>query len=572
MKILGSQRNPSSAQTVTVVLHLPVQKMAMLLIFTALAASVFFGLRSVLAQEAEPAAPQAVEAFTSAGTLSFQGELRDQSSGTPLADGEYRMRFAIYDAESGGSKRWPAPSPDYEEHTAVGVADGLFNVLLGSNITIPGSVFSDGGDRYLQTWVCPTPGTGCTDFQDLGRLPISSVGYAKAFVPGATVSGTGTVLTLSSSATEGGVLNVSASSSTGNAAAVYAQSNAASGAGLSGYNGSSGVGVYGGSLSGTAVQGTAPTLGVVGNATAGSGVAYGVKGQNASYNGAGVYGTSSYASGTGVKGESSAGPGVYGVSTSSIGTGGQSSSGPGLWGFSVSGDGASGTSTSGAGLRGTSGISGTVGIASRNTGTNYGVYGQNASANGAGVYGTSTHPDGYGVYSDGDAHVEGELTWEPRTSWVSVPAAAFQPRDNSIDYRNDGYMVWHVGSVSPTDKKAYFAPLALPHEARLKSLAVTVCNKRGDVDPGYNIELRLLRFDTTVTDPETGPTEMAAILPGAQSAQSCVKYATTAFTLDSIDNSRYVYYLGAWTIGASGDLPYTGISGVIVEYETRHPD
>jgi hypothetical protein len=544
-----------------------------LLVFAALFATVLFGLRSAQAQEGDPAAPQAVEAFTSAGTLSFQGELRDQSSGTPLADGEYRMRFAIYDAEGGGSKHWPAPSPEYEEHTAVDVADGLFNVLLGSNITIPGSVFSDGGDRYLQTWVCPTPGTGCTDFEDLGRLPISSVGYAKAFVPGATVSGSGMVLTLSSTATDGSVLNVSASSSTGDVAGVYAQSNAPNGAGLSGYNGSSGVGVYGGSFSGTAVQGTAPTLGVAGNATAGSGVAYGVKGQNASYNGAGVYGTSSYASGTGVKGESSDGPGVYGVSTNGNGTSGQSSSGAGLWGFSVGGDGVSGTSTSGAGLRGTSGISGTVGIASRTTGTNYGVYGQNASADGAGVYGATTHPDGYGVYSEGDAHVEGDLTWKPITGYVSVAPAAFEPSDNSIDYYNDGYMVWHNGGGLIEDQVPYFAPVALPHQAQLKRLSVKVCAWAPMVAGKF--EFRLLRGDTTTTAPSDGPTEIALITSGWIDDDTCVIYETNTFASDIVDNSRYVYYLGAWMVGYSDspatDPPYLSLHGANIEYQVSGP-
>jgi hypothetical protein len=468
------------------------------------------------------------------------------------------MRFAIYDAGSGGSKRWPAPSPAYEEHTAVGVVDGLFNVLLGSHIAIPGSVFGDGGNRYLQTWVCPTAGTGCTGFEDLGRLPISSVAYAKSFLPGTTVSGSGTVLSLSSSATDGGVLNVSATSATGNAAGVYARSNAPNGAGLSGYNGGSGVGVYGGSQSGTAVKGTAPTLGVMGNATAGSGTAYGVKGQNASYNGAGVYGTSNYGSGTGVKGESSAGPGVYGVSTSGNGTSGQSSSGAGVWGFSVSG----------AGLHGTSSISGTVGIATRHTGTNYGVYGRNASANGAGVYGTSTHADGYGLYSDGDAHVEGDLSWKPRTSYVSVAAAAFEPNDMDIDYHNDGYRVWHRGSVDT--KKAYFAPVALPHNSRLKSLSVKVCGDWGNVSG--NFEFRMLREDTANTSASTGPTELVSLISPMIPKDTCVDLQAINFAYDVVDNSRYVYYLGAWMVGNfAEDAPYISLRGAIIEYETSQP-
>jgi hypothetical protein len=305
-------------------------------------------------------------------------------------------------------------------------------------------------------------------------------------------------------------------------------------------------------------------------------VAYGVKGQNASYNGAGVYGTSSYASGTGVKGESSDGPGVYGVSTNGNGTSGQSSSGAGLWGFSVSGDGVSGTSTSGAGLRGTSGISGTVGIATQSTGMNYGVYGQNASADGAGVYGTSAHPDGYGVYSDGDAHVEGELTWKPMTGYVSVAPAAFEPSDNSIDYYNDGYMLWHKGSALVENQMAYYAPVALPHQAQLKSLSFKMCTVESPMYDG-DIEMRLLRADLADGSATAGPTEIAVVISEYSWIDTCVTFQTNTFTPDIVDNSQYVYYLGAWMtgngLGLVGPLEDVRISlrGAIIEYQVSRP-
>ena len=55
-------------------------------------------LRVFAQEQLNASSPQAVEAFSSTGTISFQGELRDQATGATLPDGEYKMRFAIYDA------------------------------------------------------------------------------------------------------------------------------------------------------------------------------------------------------------------------------------------------------------------------------------------------------------------------------------------------------------------------------------------------------------------------------------------------------------------------------------------
>jgi hypothetical protein len=262
---------------------------------------------------------------------------------------------------------------------------------------------------------------------------------------------------------------------------------------------------------------------------------------------------------------------LWGFSVSGDGASGTSTSGAGLRGFSESGDGVTGTSTTGAGLRGTSTISGTVGIATRNTGTNYGVYGRNASANGAGVYGTSAYPDGYGVYSDGDAHVEGDLTWKPMTGYVSVAPAAFEPSDNSVDYYNDGYMLWHKGSMLVENQVAYFAPVALPHQAQLKSLSAKLCMSEWPMNGDY-YEVRLLRADLAATSPATGATEIALVTGESAFADTCGTYQTSITTNDIVDNSRYVYYLGAWLVGnGGGDLARLSLRGAIIEYQVSRP-
>lgn len=118
--------------------------------------------------------------------MNFQGELTD-TAGNPL-NGSYDMRFAIYDASSGRAKSWPS-SVLYEEHLAVPVVKGLFTIQLGSSYEIDANVFNNGGDRYLQIWICAT-GTGCTTFDDLGRLPVSSSAYAQTLhLPAGSLAG-----------------------------------------------------------------------------------------------------------------------------------------------------------------------------------------------------------------------------------------------------------------------------------------------------------------------------------------------------------------------------------------------
>lgn len=81
-------------------------------------------------------------------TISFQGNLTD-SLGTPVADGDYTMRFFLFNTVSGGSQLWNAPSG---EEQVVAVADGVYNVLLGAVHPLTPSVFSS-GTAWLEVMV-----------------------------------------------------------------------------------------------------------------------------------------------------------------------------------------------------------------------------------------------------------------------------------------------------------------------------------------------------------------------------------------------------------------------------------
>ena len=65
--------------------------------------------------------------------ISFQGRLLD-SLGNPITDGTYLITFRLYDVATGGTALWT------EQH-AVTTHNGLFNVMLGSIISLSGIDF-----------------------------------------------------------------------------------------------------------------------------------------------------------------------------------------------------------------------------------------------------------------------------------------------------------------------------------------------------------------------------------------------------------------------------------------------
>ena len=74
------------------------------------------------------------------GEINYQGYLTDDL-GDPVADGNYQMRFIIYDAATGGTDLW------HETHTTVMVVNGIYNVILGQLIPLNPNYFD--GDLYL---------------------------------------------------------------------------------------------------------------------------------------------------------------------------------------------------------------------------------------------------------------------------------------------------------------------------------------------------------------------------------------------------------------------------------------
>jgi hypothetical protein len=81
--------------------------------------------------------------------ISYQGKLT-KADGTLLVDGTYRMEFSIYDVPTDGRALW------WEANPAVQVKKGLFSVLLGSVVNLPGNIF-DNQNRYFGVKVADDP-------------------------------------------------------------------------------------------------------------------------------------------------------------------------------------------------------------------------------------------------------------------------------------------------------------------------------------------------------------------------------------------------------------------------------
>jgi len=148
--------------------------------------------------------------------------------------------------------------------------------------------------------------------------------------------------------------------------------------------------------SGSGVRGEAHSPGgdgVFGYNFSQAGNAIGVRGYSASSAGRGVWGEANGPASVGVFGKSSDGYGVMGVSASGFAVRGDATATSGI-NYGVFGGTAS---PSGAGVRGTGPVLGVLGHASNNSGNAYGVYGSVQSAAGVGVYGVNFNDSEWGA-------------------------------------------------------------------------------------------------------------------------------------------------------------------------------
>jgi hypothetical protein len=197
--------------------------------------------------------------------LQYQGRLTNPSTGQPVADDTYAVTFNLY-TDSSGPVVWT-------ETKNVSVAGGLFSTLVGDITPLPQSLLN-GQELWLGIKVRDDP-------EAIPRQTIFPVAYAMSLRPGAIING---------SVSGAPILQATNSYTTGVNYGVYGASASTSG-GSGVYGTSPYVGVWGYATGSTGrwggyFQSAAPTgLGVMGVASDGTGVNYGVYGSTSSPNG-----------------------------------------------------------------------------------------------------------------------------------------------------------------------------------------------------------------------------------------------------------------------------------------------
>ncbi|MDH7486599.1 MAG: hypothetical protein QHJ81_10040 [Anaerolineae bacterium] len=455
------------------------------------------GASSSLAQEATVQGELGLQAAVGT-SFTYQGRLTQ--GGAPVA-GPCDFQFSLWDAASGGAQVGSTLTK-----TGVALTNGYFDAVLDFGDGGLGTATFAGDARWLAIGVrCPAGSGSYTPLS--GRVALNAAPYALSLRPGAVVAGDKsgfTVLTARNTTTGefGAGLKAETNATQGTALIVESKS--------------------------TSLQ---QTYGVYATATSRGGTA--------------VYGESKYASssqdntayGGYFKANAFGDVGVYGESA--WGQGG----GVGVWGKTAAqyGSGVHGEATAATGQN--YGVSGSAASSG-----GYGVYGYSAS--GHGVHGKANPPDGYGVYSEGNAYVDGNLSWKGKTGYVAVSAAAFQPVRSSYNYTNWGNNLTPTDSASPY----YYAAVQLPHHATITRLTFAW----RDVSAN-NAECKLFRNNLAGGGDEMARAASSGALGSGNSQDVSIDFAY-------VDNALYAYYL-QWQLPD----PSTSGYGVIIEYTFYEP-
>jgi hypothetical protein len=330
--------------------------------------------------------------------MGYQGRVTD-NGGNPVADGNYTMRFQIYDDATAGSLLWDS------NDQSVAVSGGVFSVELGESPQ-PNLALTFDQDYWL---LVTYDGEAQTPRRRLG-----SVGYAymaSGLVPGTEVAG-------AVSTGDSAVFKATNTATTGWNWGLHGEAASPEGDGVHGRATATTGNAFGGTFVsacqeyGGGAIGIAPVKGLVGMAMATTGNTYGVRGRNQSTDGCGVLGQAIATTGDvyGIHGTSASdsGRGILGEATA---TGGETY---GVYGTSAS--------TEGSGLFGEGPECGVHGVASGDTGWIWGVFGESHSPNGDGVHGVATAttgPAAGGSFMSSSAEGYGVVGWATATTGMT---------------------------------------------------------------------------------------------------------------------------------------------------------
>jgi hypothetical protein len=166
-------------------------------------------------------------------------------------------------------------------------------------------------------------------------------------------------------------------------------------------------------------------------------------------------------------------------------------------------------------------------------------------------------PSGYALvvegrfHVQGDAHVEGTLSWETRTGYISVPAAAFRPSVDSFQFSNGG------GNLFSNYGANYYASVNLPHGSTVTKVTFYYDDDTASGDVTMTLYHHSLSVDLVYNMAEITSTDGGYGSDYDDTINDAV-----------VDNTANTYYLHA-SFGATGsDLK---VKAVLIEYEFTKP-
>jgi len=158
---------------------------------------------------------------------------------------------------------------------------------------------------------------------------------------------------------------------------------------------------------------------------------------------------------------------------------------------------------------------------------------------------------------DGNAHIEGELTWTSKTSYVSVSPAAFNPITSNMEWSN---YFGHSISYEPYFYGGMEAPVQLPHGAVITEMTFYWMDNDTTYDSGLTLYRSTMGFSHD---------KIASASSGYNSVFPFTGSSTDSSPSNAVvDNSQYSYFLSYTQSYFSTQL---WCSGATIKYTITEP-